>query len=226
MISRAVTFDLDGTLVDLRSVYVRAHQIAVREVLDRDIHEAQVLRLMETGAPIRTHMALLDEAAADLLVDAFVVSYRLERAGLVRTFPGVPQLVARIRDAGVPVAVVTSKLRMDALAELEASGLLEAVDAVVAFEDTESHKPGPAPHVAALRAVDASAGVGVGDLPSDVASARAAGLVAIGVCWGYGSGSALLAAGATRACETAEELEVELWSQLDRSAVPESEQPR
>jgi phosphoglycolate phosphatase-like HAD superfamily hydrolase len=65
----AVTFDLDGTLVDLRSVYIRAHQLAAREVLSRELEEAHVLELMETGMPIRAHMALLDEPAADRLVD-------------------------------------------------------------------------------------------------------------------------------------------------------------
>ena len=68
----AVTFVLDGTLVDLRSVYIRAHQSAAQEVLGRELEEARVLELMATGKPIRSHMALLDEVAADRLVDAFI----------------------------------------------------------------------------------------------------------------------------------------------------------
>lgn len=211
---RAVTFDLDGTLVDLRSVYVRAHQVAAREVLGRELAEARVLELMKTGMPIRAHMALLDDSAADRLVDVFVRHYRLEREGLARTFPGMLELVGRIREAGVPVAVVTSKLRADAIAELAATGLLEIMDAVVAFEDTETHKPDAAPHRAALQALDATAGIGVGDLPSDIASASAAGLAAIGVAWGYGSRASLLAAGATCVCDLAEELELELLARL------------
>ena len=69
---KAVTFDLDGTLVDLRAAYVRAHQQAAREVLELELVEERVLELMRTGLPIRAHMELLDELAADRLVAVFV----------------------------------------------------------------------------------------------------------------------------------------------------------
>lgn len=212
---RAVTFDLDGTLVDLRSVYLRAHHAAVREVLGWELEEARVLELMETGMPIRAHMALLDEPSADRLVEVFVERYRCEREGLARPFPGMLELVGLLRSAGVGVAVVASKLRADSLAELAATGLLDRVDVVVSFEDTDVHKPDPAPQLAALRALGASGGVGVGDLPTDMKSARAAGLAAVGVSWGYGAVPSLLAAGAACVCDAAEQLERELRAQLD-----------
>jgi pyrophosphatase PpaX len=211
----AVTFDLDGTLVDLRSVYVRANQVAALEVLGRELEETRVLELMETGMPIRAHMALLDEPYADRLVDVFAEHYRRERDALVQPFPGMPELLGRLRQAGVGVAVVTSKLRSDALAELAATGFLGTVDAVVAFEDTNIHKPDAAPQLSALRAVGASGGVGVGDLPTDIESACAAGLAAVGVSWGYGRTQSLLDAGAACVCDAAEQLESELRERLD-----------
>lgn len=171
-----------------------------------ELEEARVLELMATGAPIRAHMARLDEAAADGLVQSFVAHYRREREGLAQPFPGMVPLLRRLRGQGVPVGVVTSKLREDTLAELEATALAECVDAVVAFEDTDEHKPAAAPHVEALRLLGADSGVGVGDLPGDVLSARAAGLGAFAVSWGYGERPALLRAGAERVCETAAEL--------------------
>lgn len=171
---------------------------------------------METGMPIRAHMALLDERFADRLVEVFVESYRRDREGFTRSFPGMLELVDSLRSAGVGIAVVTSKLRDDALAELAATGFLDRTDVVVAFEDTQVHKPDPAPQLAALRALGASSGdgVGVGDLPTDIKSARAAGLAAIGVSWGYGAAPALLEAGAARVCDTAEQLNGELRERL------------
>jgi hypothetical protein len=97
--------------------------------------------------------------------------------------------------------------RIEACGTLRAlleAGLVECVDVVVAFEDTDEHKPAARPQREALRHLRARAGVGVGDLPSDVASARAAGLAAIGVSWGYGTRGALLEAGAERVCDSAE----------------------
>ena len=211
--AQAVFFDLDGTLVDLRSVYIRAHQLAAREVLALELEEARIVELMATGSPIRSHMARLDEPAADVLVESFVAHYRREREGLARVFPGMGGLLRRLRSRGIPVAVVTSKLREDTLAELAATGLDESVEVVIAFEDTEEHKPAPAPHLEALRQLGASGGVGVGDLPGDVLSARAAGLSALAVAWGYGDPAALRDAGAERVCETA----LELGTALERA---------
>jgi phosphoglycolate phosphatase len=50
----------------------------------------------------------------------------------------------------------------------------------------------------------------IGDLPTDIRSARAAGLPAIGVSWGYGSVEALLDAGAESVCGSAHDLAREL----------------
>ena len=199
-------FDLDGTLVDLRAVYLHAHQLAAREVLALELEEARILELMATGSPIRAHMARLDETSADVLVEVFVRHYREAREGLARAFPGIERLLRRLRSQGTSVGVVTSKLREDTVAELAATGLDENVDVVVAFEDTDEHKPSAAPQLEALRRLGAAGGVGVGDLPSDVVSAREAGLAALGVAWGYGDTAALRQAGAECVCETVHEL--------------------
>ena len=175
-------------------------------MLSVELEETRILELMATGAPIRAHMMQLDETAVDLLVESFVAHYRREREGLARPFPGMTSLLRGLRADGIRVAVVTSKLRDDTLAELSATGLDEHVEVVIAFEDTDEHKPAAAPHLEALRRLGASGGVGVGDLPGDVLSARAAGLDALAVSWGYGDPAVLREAGAELVCETPEEL--------------------
>jgi pyrophosphatase PpaX len=175
-------------------------------VLALELEEARILELMATGSPIRVHMARLDEAAADLLVETFVQRYREKRDGVARAFPGMSGLLRDLRHRGVAVGVVTSKLRADALAELAVTGLDGSVDLVIAFEDSDEHKPAAEPHVEAMRRLGAGRGLGVGDLPGDVVSARTAGLSAVAVAWGYGDPAALLEAGADCVCETADEL--------------------
>jgi phosphoglycolate phosphatase-like HAD superfamily hydrolase len=202
----AVLFDLDGTLVDLRQVYLTCHRLAAAEVLGIELADDRVLELMATGAPIRTHMAAISVEHAERLVECFVGHYRVQRAALARPFPGLVDLLRTLKEAGIAVAVVTSKLRADALAELASTALAEHVATVVAFEDVTEHKPSPAPQLEALRRLHCGPGIGVGDLPTDVASARAAGLPALAVTWGYGDRRALADAGAERVCATPDEL--------------------
>ena len=215
-----MTFDLDGTLLDTRDLFVRAHRDAAREV-GVELDEALVVELMARGLPLHARMAAVDAAVAPQLVDAFLDRYRSGRAA-VRPFVGIPALLDRLRGAGVRLAVVSSKLRDDVLAELSETGLDRHLDAVVAFEDTTEHKPAPEPQVRALRLLGADAGVGVGDVPTDVASASAAGLAAVGVGWGYGSVHALLAAGAVCVCESVDDLERELARRLEPSSIARS----
>jgi phosphoglycolate phosphatase-like HAD superfamily hydrolase len=202
----AALFDLDGTLIDLRQVYLACHRLAAAEVLGIELADDRVLELMATGAPIRTHMAAVSVEHAERLVDCFVDHYRAQRAALARPFPGIVDLLRTLRGSGTAIAVVTSKLRADALAELDSTALAEHVDTVVAFEDVTEHKPSPAPQLEALRRLHCREGIGIGDLPTDVASARAAGLPALAVTWGYGDRRALADAGADRVCATPDEL--------------------
>lgn len=96
------------------------------------------------------------------------------------------------------------------------------IDVLIAFEDTVEHKPHLSPILKALGSLSATLGIGVGDLPTDMASAKAAGLQAIGVSWGYGTPEALLSAGAVCVCDTVSALA----AVLDRARAPLSPDPR
>jgi phosphoglycolate phosphatase-like HAD superfamily hydrolase len=90
------------------------------------------------------------------------------------------------------------------------TGLDRQIDVLIAFEDTAEHKPHPSPMLKALGSLSPTKGIGVGGLPTDVASVRAAGLEAIGVSWGYGTPEALLSAGAACVCDTVATLASEI----------------
>lgn len=203
-------FDLDGTLVDMRALYLRANQLATKDVLGIELSEDEVHELMATGLPLRAAMRSLDENSADRLVDVFVRHYRRERASLLRIFPGMTELLTKLRSQGHSIAVVTSKLRDEARADLQATAMDGLVELLVALEDSTEHKPHPGPIIQALDSLRATRGVGIGDLPTDITAARAAGLSAIGVTWGYGSTEALRDAGADCVCDSAHELELAL----------------
>jgi len=119
--------------------------------------------------------------------------------GLIREFPKVGTSLARLRDADLRLAVVTSKRRFSVEMALDSfPDLRDVFDVFVTMEDTSEHKPLPAPLLKGLELlgdVSPERAAYVGDAPFDVAAARAAGVTSVAVSWGAFTAEALRAAG-------------------------------
>ncbi len=186
-----VLFDLDGTLVDSGPAHRRAAENAFR---DRGlvIEEEVVVRFLVAH----------DAASADMPPDVYFdlwkrmqPLYRLEQESIA-AFPGIADLLASLPAQGIRPGIVTSKRRWAVERELRRLGWLEDFACVVCRDDTQHHKPSPEPILHAMRQLGGRPVAYVGDAPSDVQAAKAAGLPAIGVIWGWAGGPALRAAGA------------------------------
>ena len=107
-------------------------------------------------------------------------------ARLIRPYAGIDELLVALERAGARLGIVTSKMR-DAV-DLAWDALPPPIvwDCVITTEDTEVHKPHPAPLLRALERVGAvpAQAVYVGDSPFDLRAATAAGCAAVGVTWG------------------------------------------
>jgi pyrophosphatase PpaX len=180
-----VLFDLDGTVIDSGPMILASMQHAAKTVLGRDIPEP-VLAAAVGGPGLTAQMRALDPGRVDELVEA----YRLHNEPLhdeLEAFWEVAEVLPRLRQEGRRLGIVTAKrhatvqLAFDRLPELQAN-----FDVVIAAEDTEHHKPDPAPIFAALDRLDAEAeeAAYVGDSPFDIRAAKAAGVHAIAVTWG------------------------------------------
>ena len=118
--------------------------------------------------------------------------------GAVALFPHVTETLQRLRTRGARIAIAGSRPRhtIDVfLHELELDSL---VDVVLGSEDPPNAKPDPAPALEVLRCLgaDASSAAVVGDTADDMEMGRRAGCRTIGVTYGCGTRSALIAAGA------------------------------
>jgi pyrophosphatase PpaX len=180
-----VIFDLDGTLIDSVPLIVASHQHALATVLDRELPE-DVLR-EGIGRPLLEQMRVFDEERAQELFDVYREFNHRVHDDYVRAFDGMLELCDELRARSVPVGVATSKM-LDAvlLAYRVIPGLERRIDALVTIESTATHKPGAEPilHALALLGRPLAGAAYVGDAPTDLQSARAAGVAAIGVTWG------------------------------------------
>jgi pyrophosphatase PpaX len=203
-----VLFDLDGTLIDSGPIILASMRHASLTVLGREPDE-ELVRAAIGGPGLTAQMHDLDPTRVDELVDA----YRAHNEPLhdqLESFDGVLELLPRLRAEGRRLGIVTAKRVATVDLALDRFPVLrDVMDVVVGAEDTERHKPDPAPLLEALQRLDAApaSAAYVGDSPFDIAAAKAAGVLAVAVGWGgIHPDERLLHAGPDILVQTAEEL--------------------
>src|SRR3981189_2549753 len=117
--ARGLIFDFDGTLVDsyplIEAAFARVMQTPRRDDGARDLFRKS------RGLPLPEQMQMV----APHMWEELVATYRSVDAtlGHARVFRGIPTPVRKLRQAGVPLGVVSCKRRALVEAELVAAGL-------------------------------------------------------------------------------------------------------
>lgn len=210
---RLVVFDCDGTLVDGQSAICDAMETAFLAASLPAPARNSVRRIV--GLSLPQAMARLAPGASPechgIALEAYKSSFRSARLeGCLEEplYPGMAGLLARLHRAGRALGIATGKSDRGLHACLAHHGVRELF-ATLQTADRHPSKPDPAMLEAALHeaGVAPREAVMIGDTVFDIAMARAAGVRAIGVSWGYHEPAELRAAGAAGVAESAEELE-------------------
>lgn len=188
-----ILFDLDGTLADTAPDLARALNhvlgaLGLDGIAPETVRRTVGLgarRLIQEGLERRGRAA--DEAELRRLTGLFIDFYGDHIAVDSRPFPGVPETLARLREAGTRMAVVTNKFEHLSHRLLGALDLADYFDLVAGADTFPVRKPDPGHLLLALErlAGDPRRAVMVGDSAVDIAAARAAGLPVVGVTFGY-----------------------------------------
>ncbi|WP_135467525.1 phosphoglycolate phosphatase [Crenalkalicoccus roseus] len=199
---RTAVFDLDGTLVDSApDLHAALDRLMARLSLP-PFRRAEVVGMIGDGVKALVERALAArgrpfDAAA---LASFTADYTAHAAVKTRPFPGIPEALAALRQAGWRLAICTNKPVAATEALLGALGLAGCFAAIGGGDSFPVRKPDPAHLLATLRAAGGEAGRAamIGDHRNDVLAARGAGLPCLFAAWGYGppamaEGAALVA---------------------------------
>jgi len=212
MAYRAILFDLDGTLLDTLEDLADATN-EVMATLGFPTHPIDAFRYF-VGDGMRNLLlrclpeARRDEATLDQAVPMFQEAYGRNWADKTRPYDGVPELLDALAERGVPMAVLSNK--PDEFTRLCVGRLLPRWEfaAVQGVSETNPKKPAPSGALAIAERLGVAPAevLYVGDTNTDMKTAAAAGMFAIGVTWGFRPASELLANGAKALIDTPAEL--------------------
>lgn len=199
----AVFFDWDGTVADTRpgifnSVRYATEQLGIPNKPDEEL-------AYFIGPPLYDgfeHVFGVDPDLAVTLTDTYRVYYRDTGIFECEVYDGIRDLLVALRAAGIRTAVVSSKPKefLDRL--VEHFDLTDCFDAVVgpAMDNHNSNKTVLVNTALKEMMLLPSTAAMIGDRHFDMEGAKAAGVTAIGVLYGYGEEEELKASGADVIC--------------------------
>ncbi len=210
---RAVIFDLDGTLIDsLADLAASMNAVLAAEGLPG--HQTSSYKLfIGDGVANLVRRALAQPTSDPQTLERCLKAMRCEYAkrylDTTRLYDGIAALLDTLSSSGVPMNVLSNKpqhMTCRLVEELLASwSFVQVLGAAPEYP----RKPDPRAALAIAKtiAVEPSEVLYLGDTGTDMATATAAGMYAVGATWGFRESQELLAAGADKLVQHPSEVE-------------------
>lgn len=205
-----VIFDLDGTILDTLNDLANAvnYALEIHGYPTRSVEEVRIF--VGNGVANLIAQALpegVDDAERASVLADFKARYRDHMNDLTRPYPGIPELLAALRRAGVKVGVNSNKFdaALQNLCRLHFDGLY---DLAAGECETTPKKPDPA----AARRIMSELGISpertiyIGDSAVDLQTAKNAQTASAWVSWGFRRREEMLGCEAINTFDSAEEL--------------------
>lgn len=200
-------FDLDGTLCDTIEDLATAVNVALG-ASGYETHETEAYKYMVgSGIPNLIYRALPENKKSDAEVEktkAVMLDYYKDHfADKTYAYSGIPELLAKLQDNGIHIAVCTNKAHDMAVKVIE-KVFGNTFKTVIGKSDDRPLKPDPysVNEIMEFYGVKNSETVFIGDSGVDIKTALNSKTIPIGVLWGFRDENELKENGASHIAKT------------------------
>ncbi|WP_162300566.1 HAD family hydrolase [Anaerosacchariphilus polymeriproducens] len=180
-----IVFDLDGTLIDTENAVLNTWRYTLETYgLEYSLEKLRIV----LGIPTFDALELLDASVDQNFEYKWIHNYSKFSAQTV-FFPGAYDILQFIKKSGIHLGVVTSRKKTEYKSYFSKFNLEQIFDLIVCADDTLQHKPNPEPllYYAQKSGTTPDSCIYIGDMPTDIASANAAGFASGLVTWSHSS---------------------------------------
>ena len=208
--TKAIVFDLDGTLLDTLTDLAASTNYALRSCGMPEHSIDDVRRFVGNGVRMLMTRAVPDGESNPRFDEAFSVfrqHYMQHCLDTTCPYPGIMDALAKLKEKGMMLAIVSNKMQA-ATEELRLHFFSQYIDVAIGESAAIRKKAAPDTVNEALRQLGIShdEAIYVGDSDVDIDTARAAMMPCASVLWGFRDRQFLLNHGATRLLSSPEEL--------------------
>ncbi len=196
---KVIIFDLDGTLIDSSPDLALAINHMLQSIGRKSFSLDEIHHWVGNGATTLVKRALsgsatidskIDEEEFKKALDIFLEFYAKNLANQTITYPHVVPTLAKLKEHGYWLVIVTNKPFAFVEPILQKLKLKEYFEFYLGGDSLKQKKPHPAPllYVCRKLGVEPKACLMVGDSKNDILAAKACHMQSIGVTYGYNYG--------------------------------------
>lgn len=209
---KAIIFDLDGTVLDTIADLAGAVNAALCKNGFPERKHSEIMSFVGNGTRKLIERALPEDNQDPQTVERvhadFSQHYAEHFADETKPYPGIPELLKKLKKSGYKLAVSSNKPDRFTK-ELIEIFFPDIFDIVVGSSEVTPRKPDPTGEYSILARFGISPfeAIHVGDSDTDVKTAHNAGVMCLACTWGYRSKQTLMAADADFIVEKVSEME-------------------
>ncbi len=200
---KACIFDLDGTLANSLPAIAHFGNLALAEHGYEPIEESGYKMLVGDGMDILIHRMLQGYKSDtpkefEKVRASYDRAYQADVLYATQTYEGVPELLKKLKERKVKLAVCSNKPHSVAVQVVEKMFGRGYFDICVGQKPNVPIKPDPAGavEIAKVFGVNCAECAFIGDTNVDIQTGQRAGMMTVGVLWGFRGEAELCAAGA------------------------------